>query len=490
MVAQAVNKVFQNEKLTMKEMLSYSVSGFGQNMICGLMSGYVMMFYTDVYLVPPMAVAVMMFCARIFDAFNDPVMGSIVDKTRTRWGKLRPYMLFTPVPIGILTILCFCSPNLSNTMKIVYISCTYVLWGVIFTIIDVPYWGLAASMSPDTQERNKLLTWARMFCTAGGGVPLVIPLITGAITNGIKANFDKLKDPLTGKLTEALAAQQQAQVVSALKPAYFWIALGITLVGAPLFWFAFSGTKERAPLSDQPPTLRHNLSLLFKNKPLLLLVLSGILGSLKMIYTMGLGLYVCKYNLQNESLYMVMTVLVVPAGLLASVLTPFCSKKFGKRNVFIVTHLIQTVVLVAMYFVGYDSRGKLVFLAVCLLILGMPSGFSNILTYAMIADTVDYLELKTGERGEGICFAMQTFISKMGMAFTALVTGLTLGVLVYIPNDFTPAPTMLSGIYFMATMGAAISSLLCVIPLFFYKFNEKEQLEARKEIDARNSANQ
>lgn len=471
------------EKLSLKEIAAYSASGFGQNIICGLMSTYILIFYTDVFGISAMAAAIIMFAARVFDAFNDPIMGSIVDKTRTKWGKLRPYMLFTPLPIAILTILCFSSPDLSNSGKVAYAAVCYVMWGVVFTVIDVPYWGLSSAMTSDTNERNKLLSIARLVCSAGGGLlTLVVPQVTSYITNNIRTDFAaKYGDTLT----DTLKAELNLAVQGALKPTYFWIAVISVVVAAPMFLLAFTGTKERVVLTENPPTLKHNLSLLFQNKPLLLIVASCFLGSLQVVYTF-MFLYLAKYNMGNEAYATIMTLLVVPLGALASLIMPFLSKKLGKKHLYIWLHVFQAAVLAAMYFVGYSSKSKLILLALGLLLLGLPAGLNNILTYALIGDTVDYLELKTGERGEGICFSMQTFISKMGMAFSSLVVGLTLGAVLYVPNDFSPDPKVLNGLFFLATMGAAISSILCIFPMFFYKFTEKEQQEARNAINQRN----
>lgn len=470
-------------KLSLKEIFCYGASGFGQNLICGLISTYIMIFYTDVFGIPAIAAAVIMFAARIFDAFNDPIMGSIVDRTRTRWGKLRPYMLFTPLPIAILTVMCFSSPELSTNGKIAYAAVTYVIWGVLFTIIDVPYWGLSSAMTGDTNERNKLLAFARLACTGGAGLlTLVIPLITSNVTKGVEEQF-------VAKYGEVLNAAAKAEyavaVQEALQPTYFWISVACAVVGAPMFLLAFFGTKERVVYNgENPPSLKHNLSLLFKNKPLLLIVLSCVLGSLQIVYTY-MFLYLAKYNLGNESYASIMSILVVPLGLVATLTMPFFSKRMGKKTLYMWIHVLQAVVLVAMYFVGYNTKTKLIILAIGLIILGLPAGFNNILTYALIGDTVDYLELKTGERGEGICFAMQTFTSKMAMAFSSLAIGITLGAIFYVPNDFQPSQTVLDGLFFLATMGAAISSALCLIPMFFFKFTEKEQKKAREIIESR-----
>ncbi|MEG2395590.1 MAG: glycoside-pentoside-hexuronide (GPH):cation symporter [Oscillospiraceae bacterium] len=471
-------------KLSYGEIAAYSASGFGQNLISGLVTSYIMIFYTDVFGISAMAAAIIMFCARFFDAFNDPIIGSIVDRTRTKWGKLRPYMLFTALPISALTILCFTTPNISYAGKVAYAATMYIAWGVVFTTMDVPYWGLSSAMTSDTDDRNKLLTFARLAGTCGGGIlTIAVPFITGHITNGIKNDYLLKYGAI---LSDALKSQMQTDVQMKLQPAYFWIAISCAIIGAPLFLFAFLGTKERTVLNENPPSLKHNISLILKNRPLLLIIASSLLGSLRYVY-ISMFLYLAKYNLGNESLAAIMSVMVVPLGLFSTILTPFFSKKLGKKNLYIITHIFQSIILAFMFFVGYSSTSAIVILAICLVLLGLPSGFNSILTCAMTSDSVDYLELTTGERGEGICFSMQTFMGKASMAISSLAIGITLGAVLYVPNDFSPSESVLSGLYFLATMGAAISSALAIIPMLFYTFTEKEQKKAREIIERRNN---
>lgn len=471
------------QKLSLREIVGYSASGFGQNIICGLIGAYILIFYTDVFGISAYAAAVIMFAARIFDALNDPIMGSIVDKTRTRWGKLRPYLLFTPLPIGILTILCFSSPDLSESGKVAYAAVFYVLWGVVFTIIDVPYWGLSSAMTYDTNERSKLLTVARLACSAGGGLlTLVVPQITAAVTNKVQQGFTA---------AELETPAYNAALQAALQPTYFWIAVVSAIVGAPLFLMAFFHTRERVVQTENPPTLKHNLSLLLKNKPLLLIVFSCVLGSLQAVYG-SMFLYLSKYTLSEytgatDSWATIMSILAAPMGLVGSLIIPILGRKFTKKSIYIWSKLFGGVLLLVMYFIGYDTKTKVFVLAAGLLLLGLPSGINNVLTYAMIGDTVDYLELKTGERGEGICFSMQTFISKMTMAFCALAVGLCLGVVAYDANTYTPSPGVKNGLFSLATLGAAISTFASVIPILFYTFTEDKQKQAREVIEARKS---
>lgn len=472
-----------------KEAIAYSIAGFGQNFICTIIGSYLTVFMTDALLFGSadvmvggvsgaMAVAFLMLGTRIYDACNDPIMGSIVDRTRTKWGKCRPYLKWMPIPIAVMTILCFCpflEPKATSTFAI--ISVVYVIWSMVYTVVDVPYWGLSTCMTNNTTIRGNVLTVARLLSTLGAGIVTVgVPIITSAVTN-------KYKGADGAVLPQFIVAN-----ANTLKWTYFICALVFTAIAIPMFYYGFRNTKERFTSTENPPSLGHNLKLLFKNRELLLVVLSGILGGARMVYTYTGGLYFAKYVLKEEGLYSLITLLVVPGGAVASILVPWMTKKFTKKWAYIGVHVLGAVVMFAMYFIGYDANWKLVVCAIGLVLLGIPQGVNNIVTYAMIGDTVEYLEWKTGERAEGICFAMQTFINKIGMAVGAFI-----GVFSYSWAGINP--TAADGVYITAqgeqtlwnllVLSGALSMVGTIIPMLFYRLTEKRQRELVKEIEER-----
>lgn len=514
-----------------KEALAYSIAGFGQNFICTIIGSYITVFMTDALLFGAkgvkvgaidgaIAVAVLMLGARIFDAFNDPIMGSVVDKTRTKWGKCRPYLKWMAIPIGIMTVACFLpifdpASVLNNTGAVrtfVIIGVVYVLWSVVYTIADVPYWGLSTCMTNNTETRGNILTVARMFCTVGAGiVTIFVPMITGKLTEQYKYTADDIAQIMTDKAAEiaemtklgaayygkekeaaetfinTIRVGSEIQNAETLKMIYFVCAVVLVVAAIPMFFYGFKNTKERFTSNETPPSFMHNIKLLFKNKELLLIVLSGILGGARMVYSYTGGLYFAKYILQNEGLYGVITLLVVPGGLVASILVPWMSKKFTKKWSYIVVHLFGGIVMTVMYFVGYDAPWKLIVCAIGLVLLGIPQGVNNIITYAMIGDTVDYLEWKTGERGEGICFAMQTLINKIGMAVGAFI-----GVLsIRIADIDTPTYSVGNepALWAVLVISGAVSMFACAVPMFFYTITEKKQAQMVAEIEKRKSPN-
>ena len=517
-----------------KEAFAYSVAGFGQNFVCTIIGSYITVFMTDALLFGAdgvkvggmngldgaIAVAVLMLAARIFDAFNDPIMGSVVDRTRTKWGKCRPYLKWMAIPIGIMTVLCFLPIfsaenvyNGSQTDKIfAIIAIIYVIWSVAYTVADVPYWGLSTCLTNDTETRGNILTVARMFCTVGAGiVTIFIPMISGAVTAQYKytdaaadlaliakdkaeaianmvANQGITADEAISTFVGQVKVGMEIANADALKMVYFISAVVLVIAAIPMFFYGFKNTQERFTSEETPPSLGHNLKLLFKNNQLLLIVLSGILGGARMVYSYTGGLYFAKYILHNEGLYGIITLLVVPGGLVASVLVPWMSKKFTKKWSYIVVHLFGGIVMAVMYFVGYDTPLKMIICAIGLVLLGIPQGVNNIITYAMIGDTVDYLEWKTGERGEGICFAMQTLINKIGMAVGAFIGVMSMSIAGINSRTYEVADP--DALWKVLIISGAVSMFACAVPMFFYTITEKRQKEMVDEIAARKAAAQ
>ena len=491
-----------------KEAVAYSVTGIGQNFICTIVGSYLTIFMTDALLFGAkgvtvfgtegaIAVAILMLVTRVFDAFNDPIMGSVVDRTRTKWGKCRPYLRWMAIPIGVCTICCFL-PFFSakSASTFIIISAIYVIWSVVYTIADVPYWGLSTCLTNDTTVRGNILTVARLACTVGAGLVTVgVPIITDALTRkykyaegaeGIAAIMNDYAfateaecEPYIGQVMKNCIEQN----ANTLKITYFVCAVVFVILAMPMFFYGFKNTKERFTAETEAPSFGHNIKLLFKNRELLLIVVSGILGGARMVYSYTGGLYFAKYVLQNEGLYGIITLLVIPGGLVASVLVPWLTKKFTKKYTYIFVHLFGGVVMTIMYFVGYDAPWKIIVAAVGLVLLGIPQGVNNIMTYAMIGDTVDYLEWKTGERGEGICFAMQTLINKIGMAVGAFIGVMSVSIAKI--DTATGEVGNPQALWNVLILSGVISMFACAVPMFFYTLTEKKQRMMVKEIEER-----
>lgn len=460
----------EKKYLKTSELLSFSTAGFGRSMIYNLMSTFLLIFYTDAMHLEFGHAGAIILLTRIFDAFNDPVMGIIADKTKTKFGKLRPFLLVSPPMILISTILLFWVPvvptEANYTFRLIYSAATYILWAACFTVQDVPFWGMSAVVSPLEKERNKLLSTARIFCTIGGIVPTL------------------LLDPLTKAF--------------GLSKGYLVSAVLISIAGTSLSWLAFFGTKERLEDKKEKITVKEYFLTYTKNKPLILVIISSILGS-AMLMAQTSGAYLANYLFTPyKEKFPVQTVMTVAIGIgmvAAMVLMPTMRKKMSLKAIYISAALFGAIVHFIMFFVGYSNfyafLGMLVF-------AGLPLGIFNVITYAMIADSVDYLEWKTGRRAEGACFACQTFISNLTAGISNFITTQVLEYFSYVQplreyNELgqlkeipqIQSPETLDGMFIMVTIIPAISLALAAVPMLFNDYSGKKKDAIIKELESR-----
>lgn len=448
--------------LTQKELFSFSFAGFGRSTIYNMMSMFLLIFYTDAAGLKPSDAGLLILVARLFDAANDPIMGIIVDKTKTKRGKLRPYLLFSPPFIALTTALLFYVPDVGYGARLAYAYVTYLLWGICFTVQDVPFWGMSAVVSPLESERNKLLSTARIFCTAGGIVPtLLVPILRQSI---------------------------------GIRQGYFVAGLMFATVGAGLSSLSYFGTVERIEReSREKVTARDIVSAFFKNKPLLLLILACVLGSTMMMVQTA-GSYIATYLITDSGIVpksIVMTAMTVAIGigmLVAMVLMPVLSKRISLKAIYIGAALLGAALHGVLWLVGY---GNFYLLLVLLIFIGLPLGIFNVITYAMVADSVDYLEFKTGKRSEGICFAAQTFISKLTAGLSTYITSLVLDYVGFVqPEQVGGVSTAVldqpdgvrEGMFFMITIIPLVGLALAAIPMCFNDYTGKKKAEIQKQL--------
>lgn len=459
--------------LKKSEIASFSTAGFGRNMIYTIMSMFLLIFYTDAVGLKPVDAGTLILVARVFDAANDPIMGMIVDRTRTKWGKMRPYLLFSPFLIAIATVLLFLSPDFSSYgAKLAYAYVTYLFWGIAFTIQDVPFWGLSSVITPLESERTKFLSVARVCCTVGGILPtLLVPTLKSSL---------------------------------GLKEGYFAAGLIFGVLGAALSLLAFFGTKERVvPPAEERPSVKENVKLLVTNKLLMLVIVSAVLGSTMVMANVS-GAYVSDYLITDPGIIpqnMLMTVMTVAVGvgmLPAMALMPVLRKRFSLKQIYIGSALFGVLAHVALWLIGYSN---IYVVLLCFVFMGFPLGVYNVITYALIADSVDYMEYKSGKRTDGICFACQTFISKLTAGLATFATSVVLqvfrfvqpqealnalGELKKIPvpqSDFTR-----TGLFFMVTLLPAIGFALSIIPMLWNDYTGKKKEKIQQELLAKREA--
>ena len=453
--------------LTTKERLSFTVAAFGRSGIYTLMSMFVLSFFTDAVGISSIAAGYIILAGRIFDAANDPLMGFIVDRTRSKWGKMRPYLLYSPIPIAITTILLFTAPDFSSmTAKVAYAAVTYILWGITFTIQDVPFWGLSAVITPDENERTSFISTARLGSTAGGILPtLILPIFIADNAFGLTKGF-------------------------------FIGAVIFAVLGAALSSLAFFNTTERVEnVHKEKFTFKETVSLIVHNKVLLIVVASAILGSTMVMANVSAS-YIYNYLIEDSGiipqniLLTAMTVAIGAGMIPPMIFLPALRRRFSLKTIYIISSLFGIVSHVALWFFGYSN---IYVLLVCFAFMGIPLGVYNVITYALIADSVDYIEWKTGKRSEGICFAFQTFLSKVSAGIATFATSVVLTVtefkqpindVIQQQSDFTK-----QGLFFMITLLPAIGFALTIIPMLFNDYTGEKKKHIQQELAERRTVN-
>ncbi len=441
------------EKLSLKEKYSYVFAGFGQVMVITFVTTFMLHYLYDIIgftVAGVAALTTIIFFARIWDAITDPMMGIIVDRTRTRWGKLRPYILFTAFPVALLTVLMYSVPDISETGKLIYFGIVYFLWGTIYTMCDVPFWGLAGSLSSDTQERSSVISLTRAFGAISTGIIIILGI---PLAKGLSFSGDATPE-----------GWQRAAII-------------ISILGMSLFLLAFFNTKERAKSSQEVKSLKDMFKVIIKNKPLFLILLGGILNFGQNIIQVG-GAVVAVIIFGDEDKFMILGGVLITALFIATMIAPIILKKMSKRNMMIYANLMTFMMYILMFFIGYES---FIVIMIFLFFIGMGSGFFIVSQTGMIADSVDYLEYVSGERNEGICFSGLTFVGKLMGALASTVFGTAIAFVGY-TKDIEVTPYMQSGIFFTITIIPAISCLLGIIPYLYYKLSEDRLNEMMKEV--------
>jgi sugar (glycoside-pentoside-hexuronide) transporter len=443
-------------RLTWFEKLSFSLAGMGQNIIYNFMVSLVMFYYTDVALISAGTVGLILLVSRFWDAINDPIMGLIADRTHTKIGKLRPYLLAVPIPIAILTVLAFAVPDWGVTEKALYALVTFNLWSMTYTVSDIPFWGLSVAITDNPKERLNLVTMVRIFCNIGMAIGILIPPILIGLLGG------------STTVVEGISRTDNAN-------AYLWTAIIVGVVGSTLFLMAGLFNKERviAPKGQSP-----KFSILLQNRPLLILQLSRVLGAFRMVIA-TVGLYFANKNLNDPTQYTILGGILIASMILSMFFAPALIKRFGKKWTYIYAQVLGFVAHLAMFGLGYANLGLLFGL---LFLAGVSLGISDVVTYSLTGDTVDYLEHRTGQRAEGLVFSLNTFSTKLQSALGLAFIGFVLSVVGYQGDALVQTPAALSGIFSLLSLFPAIACVLSILPMLFFNFTEHEHAKILNEL--------
>ncbi len=470
-----------------KEVRAYAIAALGQGLVYSCMSSYITDYYMNVLSLNAMFVILLMLLARVWDAINDPMMGMIVDRRSTKFGRMRPYPLVTAIPIAALTILMFVNPGFDTQNKsiwlYVFVAAVYVIWGMVYTASDVPFWSMPNVMTPNPKERGNLISYGKTVGGIGSAVTVALPIIVGYI----------------------VADMENADIVK-----YAVMAISMAVIGMPLFTLSTFKTKERIQIPDaqkKAPGEPGMLKRIFTCKPLMLVVLSGVLSFGRYMLQAAAphvarysGLYVGKkpttlaeYNSNISTVALVIQICAAVGMFGAMLFLPKLYKKFEYKQIMIVSCLGGFVASCVTIVVGWTTKNLLLCIPF-MLISSIPLGVINNVSFALVCDCLDFMEWKTGFRNTGLGSACQSFVNKIGNAFaTVMIIGMYLIIDLDVATLNSKAESIVDvamnldafqnfGMFSLVTIVPGLSLLLCAIPLFFYDLTGKKKEKIFSEL--------
>jgi len=426
------------DRLTVPQRLGYGVGDLGINLYFISAATYLLYFYTDVFGISAAAAASVLLVARIVDAVTDPLMGLIAERTRSRWGRLRPYILFGAVPLGVMAVLTFTTPETGEVGKIWWAAITYILFGILYTVVGIPYSALTSSLTNDHQERT-LLSTIRMAFAFGGGYAISVGML-----------------PLVGLFDDSQVGFQSVMVLFAI-------------AATALLWLTFATTEERIqPPASQILKVGDSFKAVFRNPPLLIVILLFTGGMLSFTVRQTVTVYYLKYNVGREDLVALFFGITMPVMFLALLVVPRLASRFGKAGGIMIGAAVTIVGCLGLYVTPYDEI-TWIFAFSCVMALGGTP--IAVLGWAMIPDTVEYAQWKHGLRADGAIFSFASFFQKLAKAIGGAGVAGVLAVAGYVANG-DQTGTSLAAIHNLMTLVPAGIMVLMIIAASFYRLDK------------------
>lgn len=434
----------------------YGLGNFASQLSWTMVSTYLSIFYTDVFGLGTGAVALLMLIAKVWDGINDPMMGTIMERTHTKHGRFRPYIFVGAIFLVIFTILTFTVPGFGGPAKLAYAYITYIGLGMAYTVTNVPYLALPVVMTRDPKEVNKLMAAQMMGMTIGQIILNLFVL----------------------KLVEWIGKGDQAQ-------GYHWTAILLALIALPMFWGVAVLSKERITVKKEDQgKVSEGLKYVFKNRNLLMAMLYSFFNMFGMLGRISVAVFFyihCVQNFTFITLFMMMQMIV---GTIIMPFTPKIIEKFGKQKVAILSMFIQGSALIILFFGPYEN---IVFDFAVLIYYGLgyvagPCGSG------MMVDAIDDFDDKYGTRNDGMAFSLQGTAIKIATAIANSVFLLVMGAFGYVGGG-EMTPHVQTGINIAANLLPGIVFLIGIIPLAIYNLDKPGHMEGvRERLTARDKA--
>lgn len=470
------------EKITLKEKIGYGFGDAASSMFWKIFGMYSLFFYTDVFGITAAAAGTMFLVARLWDSFFDVFVGIISDRTKSRYGKYRPYLLWFAIPFAVMGIITFFVPDFGLTSKLVYAYITYSLMMIVYSLINVPYASLLGAISADPTERNTLSSYRMSFAFIGSFITFMLlqPLIDFFATT-----FGN-KNPETGvSIVDATISTSPVGWVMGVG------AIGIICV--VLFLLCFSWTKERVTQieSDENVSVKQDLKDLLHNAPWWILVATGLAALLFNAVRDSVAIYFFRdyvkanYRMAGTGWDMTTIYFLVgqAANLIGVMAAPAVSAKFGKKKTYMIAIVIAGLLSAGFYFIP----NNIVWILVFQFLISIFAGYVLPLLWSMFADIVDHQELLTGRRATGLIFSSSSMSQKLGWALGAALSGWILALFKYVPDAVEQSSQTIFGEHIMISLIPAVCCLLAFAGMLFYPLTDKKVKETAIQLELKRS---
>lgn len=391
-------------KLSKMEKASYGLGAVGKDMVYMLSASYILYYYQDILGVSAIAMGIILMAARVFDAFNDPVMGVLVAKTRTKWGKFRPWLMIGTISNAVILYFMFAAPpSLDGKGLVAYAAIMYIVWGVTYTMMDIPFWSMIPAFTEGGKERESLTTLARSCAGVGSALVTII----------------------TMKCVYVLGRGDE-------RTGFQWFALILAVLFVIFITITCAAIHEKSTVDVDSPSVGQMFRALIQNDQAMAVVVTIVLVNCSLYITSNLLIYYFKYDISGDTWYDSYTVFNIFGGavqiLSMMVFFPLLRKFLSSMKVFYISFVMAIAGYAALLILMCMNKNQIVFLLVPGFFIFAAFGMLTVLTTVFLANTVDYGELKNNRRDESVIFSMQTFVVKLASGVAALIASICLTV--------------------------------------------------------------
>ncbi len=390
--------------LTLKEKISYGLGAVGKDMVYMLSASYILYYYQDILGVSAIAMGFILLAARIFDAFNDPIMGIIVAKTKTRWGKFRPWLMIGTITNAVVLFAMFAAPPaLDGKGMVAYAAITYILWGITYTMMDIPYWSMIPAFTESGKEREGLSTLGRSCAGVGSAIVTVITMMAVHWLGGANER--------TG---------------------FMWFSLIVAIVFIVFITITCINIREKSTVDMETVSVSQMLSALVKNDQAMTAVVAIVLINCSVYITSNLVIYFFKYDFGGVGWYESYTYFNMFGGaiqiLSMMLFYPLLRKVTENVKIFYICIASAVIGYACLFGITFTSMKSVFILFVPGFFIFAANGVLQVLTTVFLANSVDYGELKNNRRDESVIFSMQTFVVKLASGIAAFIASICLSV--------------------------------------------------------------